>query len=152
MRRRPTRVLLQRLPRRRPVRRGYHDDKGSAGPEQRPRRQRPRPTDSDTTGPDTTEAPQGDPFGWDDFGDDGAVQTGNLEVPIDYSDPSKGTFDLYVARHLADPAKRIGSLLVNPGVPASVGSDFAVFAEQIYGADAARLTSTSSGGIRAARA
>ncbi len=69
---------------------------------------------------------------WDDFGGDGTVQTSSIEVPIDYSDPSKGTFDLFVARHLADPAKRIGSLLVNPGGPGFGGSDFAIYADQIY--------------------
>ncbi|MDO9176090.1 MAG: hypothetical protein Q7V62_14885, partial [Actinomycetota bacterium] len=79
-------------------------------------------------------APDGDdPFGWIDFGDDDRVQTGSLEVPIDYSDPSKGTFDLFVARHLAEPSQRIGSLLVNPGGPGFGGSDFAVYAEQVYG-------------------
>lgn len=74
-------------------------------------------------------------FEWSDFGGDGTVQTGHLEVPINYDDPSQGTFDLYVARHLADPAKRIGSLLVNPGGPGFGGSDFAVYADQIYGQD-----------------
>ncbi len=72
-------------------------------------------------------------FEWLDFGSDGTVQTGHLEVPINYDDPSQGTFDLYVARHLADPAKRIGSLLVNPGGPGFGGSDFAIYADQIYG-------------------
>ena len=71
-------------------------------------------------------------FGWQDFGDTGRVQTGSLTVPIDHDDPSKGTFDLYVARHLADPSKRIGSLLVNPGGPGFGGSDFAVYADQVY--------------------
>lgn len=96
-------------------------------------------TDSQSTGSDPatpdTVAANGDAFEWLDFGDDGNVQTGNLEVPIDYDDPSQGTFDLYVARHLADPAQRIGSLLVNPGGPGFGGSDFALYAEQIYGQD-----------------
>ena len=47
---------------------------------------------------------------------------------------SQGNFDLCVAR-LADPAKRIGSLLVNPGGPGFGGSDFAVYADQVYGQD-----------------
>jgi len=75
------------------------------------------------------------PFRWADFGPDGNVQTGSLQVPFDYDDPSKGTFDLFVARHLADPGQRIGSLLVNPGGPGFGGSDFAIYAEQIYGSD-----------------
>jgi len=78
--------------------------------------------------------PDASVFQWLTFGDeDGRVQTGNLEVPIDYTDPSKGTLDLFVARHLADPSARIGSLLVNPGGPGFGGSDFAVYAKQIYG-------------------
>ena len=72
-------------------------------------------------------------FEWLDFGDEGTVETGHLEVPINYDDPSQGTFDLYVARHLADPDKRIGSLLVNPGGPGFGGSYMAIYADQIYG-------------------
>ena len=83
---------------------------------------------SGTTNPD-------DPFEWEDFGDTGQVQTGHLIVPVDYDDPSLGTFDLFVARHLADPEQRIGSLLVNPGGPGFGGSDFAIYADQVYSAD-----------------
>ena len=90
---------------------------------------------SDTTGPTETDAPTTDQFDWQDFGDDGKVQTGHLQVPVDYSDPSQGSFDLYVARHLADPAQRIGSLLVNPGGPGFGGSDWALYAEFNYGAN-----------------
>lgn len=76
--------------------------------------------------PDSTSA-----FGWEDFGGDG-VQTGSLEVPIDPDDPSLGTFDLFLARHLADPDRRVGSLIVNPGGPGVAGSDFAIFADQLF--------------------
>jgi len=69
---------------------------------------------------------------WTDFGNTGRVQTGNLLVPLDYHDPSKGTVDLYLTRHLALPKQRIGSLLVNPGGPGFGGSDFALQAEDIY--------------------
>ncbi|MGB8859998.1 MAG: alpha/beta hydrolase [Ilumatobacteraceae bacterium] len=93
-------------------------------------------TTPDDTNPDTTVSAGDAAFGWEDFGGDGTVQTGHLEVPINYDDPSQGTFDLYVARHLAaDPSKRIGSLLVNPGGPGFGGSDFAVYADQVYGQD-----------------
>jgi pimeloyl-ACP methyl ester carboxylesterase len=60
------------------------------------------------------------------------IQSGRLVVPLDYSDPSNGTVDLYLVRHLANPAKRIGSLLVNPGGPGFGGSDFALQAESNY--------------------
>lgn len=79
----------------------------------------------------TDSVPTTDNFEFVDFGADN-VQVGHLEVPLDYSDPSLGTIDLYVTRHLADPATRIGSLLVNPGGPGFGGSDFAIYADQIY--------------------
>ena len=85
-------------------------------------------TNDSTTG---TDQPSVDGFDFQDFGSDD-VQVGHLEVPVDYSDASLGTIDLYVARHLADPGQRIGSLLVNPGGPGFGGSDFAIYADQIY--------------------
>lgn len=93
------------------------------------------PVTTDTvpdTAPDTTAVePDVDPFQWEEFFE--GVETGTLEVPIDYEDPSKGTFELFVARRLAtDPDARIGSLLVNPGGPGFGGSDFAIYGDQIY--------------------
>ncbi|MCU1358892.1 MAG: hypothetical protein JWN99_181, partial [Ilumatobacteraceae bacterium] len=94
------------------------------------------PTVPTAVRPDTTST-----FGWADFGgedddDNGTVQTGSLTVPIDYDNPSAGTFDIYIARHLAtDPEHRIGSLLVNPGGPGYGGSDWAIYAAQNYGKD-----------------
>ena len=88
-------------------------------------------TSADGTTDDTTVGSSG--FDWTPSGDNDRVETGHLQVPRDYSDPSKGTFDLYLARHLADPSMRIGSLLVNPGGPGFGGSDFAVSADAIYG-------------------
>ena len=88
-----------------------------------------------SSGSDSTVASDTAEFEWLDYGDTGTVEVGNLEVPINYDDPSQGSFDLYVARHLADPAMRIGSLLVNPGGPGFGGSDFAIYADQIYGQD-----------------
>jgi len=59
---------------------------------------------------------------------DVAVQCGSLKVPYDYSKPSVGQFTLHLERHLAtNKAKRIGSMLVNPGGPGFGGS---VLAEQ----------------------
>ena len=94
------------------------------------------------TGPSLTTAPavsgtQDDSsavFHWKDHNaGDNTIQTGSLTVPIDYEDPSKGDFTLHVTRHKAtNPADRIGSLLVNPGGPGFGGSDFALYANQIY--------------------
>jgi pimeloyl-ACP methyl ester carboxylesterase len=69
---------------------------------------------------------------WTKFSDDGKVQTATIEVPVDHADPAKGNFQLALARHVADPKQRIGSLLVNPGGPGFGGTDFAKFADQIY--------------------
>ena len=64
--------------------------------------------------------------------DDG-VESGYLEVPIDYSDPEAGTLEIFVARRpAADPGRRIGSMLVNPGGPGFGGADYAAFAPQIF--------------------
>lgn len=84
------------------------------------------------TRPDSSAA-----FGWTTFGDDDSgVEIGSFEVPIDHDDPAAGTFDLYVARHLAtDPDARIGSLFVNPGGPGLGASDFAIYADQVYSDD-----------------
>jgi pimeloyl-ACP methyl ester carboxylesterase len=78
------------------------------------------------TQPDTA-----DLFGWRPFGEDERVEIGSLRVPIDADDPSAGEFDLYVARHRADPDRRIGSLLVNPGGPGVGGADYAIYAAQV---------------------
>ena len=82
---------------------------------------------------DATFDPQSDPFGWTPI-QHGKVEIGTITVPMDYTDPSKGTFDLNIARHLAmKPNERIGSLLINPGGPGAAGVDFALFAEQNFG-------------------
>jgi pimeloyl-ACP methyl ester carboxylesterase len=83
---------------------------------------------------DATFDPSDDPFGWTPFGDGGRVEIGTFTAPIDYTDPSRGKFELNIARHLAaKPDERIGSLLVNPGGPGFGGTDFAIFAESNFG-------------------
>jgi pimeloyl-ACP methyl ester carboxylesterase len=53
----------------------------------------------------------------------GRFQCASVTVPIDYSDASKGTVDLYLKRRPAsDKANRVGSLLVNPGGPGVPGT------------------------------
>jgi pimeloyl-ACP methyl ester carboxylesterase len=86
-----------------------------------------------TDGPARSEAQAAsDPaFGWKRVG--GRVEQGTLKVPIDYDDPSRGTFTLHVVRHLAtNPDQRIGSLLVNPGGPGFGGAVLAELATDIY--------------------
>jgi pimeloyl-ACP methyl ester carboxylesterase len=79
---------------------------------------------------DATFDPSDDPFGWTRFEGSDRIEIGTFTVPMDYTDPSKGTFDLDIARHLAmKPDERIGSLLINPGGPGFGATDFALFAE-----------------------
>lgn len=91
------------------------------------------PSESDPPPDDTGgDDPTADAFGWEELLD--GVETGLLEVPVDYEDPDGPTFELFVGRRLADDQEnKIGSLLVNPGGPGFGGSDFAVYADQIYG-------------------
>ena len=85
---------------------------------------------------DATFDPTFDPFGWTKADANDRVEIGTLTVPMDYTDPSKGTFELNIARHLAmKPNERIGSVLINPGGPGAGGTDFALFAEQNFGQD-----------------
>ncbi|MGZ4672413.1 MAG: alpha/beta hydrolase [Ilumatobacteraceae bacterium] len=91
---------------------------------------------TDAAHSDATFDPTSDPFGWTKADDAGRVEIGTFTVPMDYTDPSKGTFKLNIARHLAmKPSERIGSLLINPGGPGAAGTDFALLAEQNFGKD-----------------
>ncbi|QEU79384.1 alpha/beta hydrolase [Streptomyces subrutilus] len=50
------------------------------------------------------------------------MRCGTVEVPLDHADPAKGTIRVAVARIPAtDPARRIGSLLLNFGGPGAQG-------------------------------
>ena len=101
------------------------------------------PTSSEPTSPPDTESTPSDPttpstsessgaLQWSELSE--GVETAVLEVPVDYENPDGPTFELFVARRLADDQEnKIGSLLVNPGGPGFGGSDFAIFADQIYG-------------------
>jgi pimeloyl-ACP methyl ester carboxylesterase len=52
------------------------------------------------------------------------LQCARLQVPYDYNNPSKGSFSLKLVKHPANiQAKRVGSMLVNPGGPGFGGTD-----------------------------
>ena len=92
------------------------------------------PDSEPVTVPDTQVEPAASDFtlNLDPCGD--GIECGSIEVPVDYQDPAGPTFSLYTAVHRAtDTDNRVGSLLVNPGGPGFGGSDFAVYADQIYG-------------------
>jgi pimeloyl-ACP methyl ester carboxylesterase len=59
-----------------------------------------------------------------------------VKLPLDYDQPNGETVDVAVARvKAADPAKRIGSLFVNPGGPGGSGVQMALVAQFYLGQD-----------------
>ena len=62
-------------------------------------------------------------------------QCANLVVPLDYSQPSGATISIAVIRlQTADRAKRLGSLVLNPGGPGGSGVSYARGAEAVVDA------------------
>jgi pimeloyl-ACP methyl ester carboxylesterase len=60
---------------------------------------------------------------------EGGIVCARARVPLDYDDPSGPQIALRLARLPAtDPAKRIGTLFVNPGGPGNSGMDFVFLA------------------------
>jgi pimeloyl-ACP methyl ester carboxylesterase len=63
------------------------------------------------------------PARWSDCGKH--FQCASIAVPRDYRDPSRGTLRVELIRlPAANPAKRIGSLVMNPGGPGGSGIEF----------------------------
>ena len=78
------------------------------------------PPATPTPTPASPTAPEPAPLAWSACG---KFQCATLTVPLDYTDPSKGTIDLALKRRPASqPDQRIGSLLVNPGGPGVPGT------------------------------
>ena len=78
-------------------------------------------------GPTSSTSPLPSPspskIAWTDCGK--GFQCGNLQVPLDYSQPRGRTIAIALTRKPAtDQANRIGSLLLNPGGPGETGIDF----------------------------
>jgi pimeloyl-ACP methyl ester carboxylesterase len=68
-------------------------------------------------------SPHPSKIAWTDCG--GGFQCGSLQVPLDYSNPEGKKITLALLRKPASQtAKRIGSLLANPGGPGESGIDF----------------------------
>lgn len=79
------------------------------------------PADTTTTAAPPTTAPPSAPLQWTSCG---SLQCATLPVPLDYSHPTGARIGLAVARRPAlDPARRIGSLVINPGGPGDSGID-----------------------------
>ena len=80
----------------------------------------PTTTQAPTTTTTTVVLPPPVPVAWDACG--GGLQCARVTVPVDYADPDDGTLELALVRRPArDPARRIGSVLVNPGGPGASG-------------------------------
>src|SRR5205807_7196452 len=81
-------------------------------------------------GPAASAAPGAPSISWSSCNRDlGPFECGTVQVPLDYSDPSGAAISIAVVRlPAADPARRIGSLFINPGGPGGSGVDFALFA------------------------
>jgi pimeloyl-ACP methyl ester carboxylesterase len=63
---------------------------------------------------------------WKSCGDITNHQCATVEVPVDYANPGGDRFTLAVRKAPAtDPAKRLGSLLINPGGPGASGVQYA---------------------------
>jgi len=61
------------------------------------------------------------------------VDCGTVTVPIDWAKPNGEKMNVAVARRKAtDPAKRIGSLLIDPGGPGGSGVNFAFGADRYF--------------------
>ena len=99
------------------------------------------PADSPTTAPQpgATDAPRpalakfySQSLSWSACPDDEALCS-TLTVPLDYRHPARETIDLALLKvPAADPARRIGSLVVNPGGPGAPGTDYAASAAQVF--------------------
>jgi pimeloyl-ACP methyl ester carboxylesterase len=73
---------------------------------------------------------------WRPCPDDRTAQCATLPVPTDWADPYGPRIGVAVARRTAsDPARRIGTLVVNPGGPGGSGVDFALDAAGFFSAD-----------------
>lgn len=90
---------------------------------------------TDTTAVDTGggEARPDSDIAWEEL--QPGIDEAMVEVPLDHDDPDGEQIEIYMIRHQADPARRIGVLFVNPGGPGYGGSILAEQAEFIYGPD-----------------
>lgn len=103
------------------------------------------PEDPDTTSPDATAPDSSGPGGvagldWEACGGAAGelvdLECSTLTVPLDHDAPEGDTIDIAVARTAtADPDRRIGSLVFNPGGPGASGIEFLTSAASVVPAE-----------------
>ena len=107
----------------------------SANPTVAPSATSPATNPAASASPSAIAAPTVKPARWADCG--GGFSCAEIRVPRDYAAPTEGYLNVSVIRAAATkPAKRIGSLLVNPGGPGASGVEFirdglAIFPKQV---------------------
>lgn len=80
---------------------------------------------SDNTNKTTTTTKKSQSQGKVSFKPCGTFECATISVPMDYKKPKERQIELaLIKKSAADPAKRIGVLLVNPGGPGASGVDF----------------------------
>lgn len=70
---------------------------------------------------------------WSPCSDNPKHQCATMQVPVDYSQPGGERFSLALRKVPAtDPAKRLGSLVINPGGPGGSGVEYAQYASFVF--------------------
>lgn len=84
--------------------------------------------------PSTLKGYQSQKIAWSTCND--TFQCGTIKVPIDYADLKLGSFKIALMKYRAtDQARKLGSLVVNPGGPGASGIQYAFSAEYIVSPD-----------------
>lgn len=92
-------------------------------------------TAADATTPDASDPTPPAPFDYriEWTTSSGRVDEGIIAVPLDYSDPTGATIELYLARHRASADPSAGPLLANRGGPGADGATLALDATSWFG-------------------
>ncbi|MEW1954491.1 alpha/beta hydrolase [Terrabacter sp. NPDC080008] len=70
---------------------------------------------------------------WSPCSDNRQQQCTTMQVPVDYSQPGGDRFTLALRKAPAtDPAKRVGSLVINPGGPGGSGVEYAQYSSFVF--------------------
>src|SRR3954471_21994149 len=70
---------------------------------------------------------------WSPCADNAKHQCTTMQVPVDYAKPTGERFTLALRKVPAsDPAKRLGSLVINPGGPGGSGVEYAQYASFVF--------------------